>query len=760
MPTVNETLRDLSVRQAHFVERFKGGEARKLVAFYQRMESDLVAKLARRDPTAVRGRYTTLRLVKLLEDVREVLDGYGREYRADLLSSLDGFAKMEAGALVTQIAMASPVAIETVLPSAAQIRAAIRSQPFQGRLLKEYFEALDAATYARVRDAIRLGVAQGETMAQIAQRIRQATQISRRGAELVTRTAVSHVSNVARQATYEDNDDVISGVQWVATLDTRTSDLCKGLDGKVFPIDKGPRPPAHFRCLPGGTLVSARHRITSVFKRWYEGEIVVIRTAAGKELSSTPNHPILTDGGWIASGLLNVGSNVVCDGGDEAVRAAGVHDKHMPARIEEIAQAFIQSCEMGAMPMPVAAEDFHGDGIDGDIGIVASNRLLADGHEPALAQKCSQGALVAGDIGLANFTSFGDLAPVLVGLSASSGRIVRRSGDVGALTWGESGHSGELLAAPVAQINSVGSQKAINDGWRNAELVGNPSRADAGAIQGNGTAGVDTPNASIFWLDAGLAQDAYDHLVGDTSLAGDLFHGREVGVALQNEASIDLAGISASWDSRAVENGADVGNAALERGGDVDCCPPREIHLDNGGAVELRSALGEMDSGAPNAFGDDVVRDAELAREIASGTSGPVFLDQIIDIERRYFCGHVYNLETEKGFYVAEGIVTHNCRSSTVPVLKSWRELGFDVDDAPEGVRASMDGQVAESTTYSDWLKRQPASVQDEALGKTKGALFRRGGLPLEKFTDRTGAELNLEQLRERYAEAFAKAGV
>lgn len=760
MPTVNETLRDLSVRQAHFVERFKGGEARKLVTFYQRMESDLVTKLARRDPTAVRGRYTTLRLVKLLEDVREVLDGYGREYRADLLSSLDGFASLEVDALVTQIAIASPVAIETVRPALPQVRAAIRARPFDGRLLNEYFEALDAATFARVRDAIRLGVVQGETIGQIMQRLRAATQISRRGAEYVARTAVSHVSNVARQTTYEENDDIISGVQWVATLDTRTSDLCKGLDGKVFPIDKGPRPPAHFQCLPGSTLVSTRHRITSVFKRWYDGEIVVIRTAAGKELSSTPNHPILTDGGWIASGLLNVGGNVVCDGGDEAVRAAGVHDKHMPARIEEIAQAFIQSCEMGAMPMPVAAEDFHGDGIDGDIGIVASNRLLADGHEPALAQKCSQGALVAGDIGLANFTSFGDLAPVLVGLSASSGCIVSFFGKGSPLVLREVGHSCELLFCSSAQTNSVGSQKAINDGGRNAKLVGNPSRADAGAIQGNGKVDVDTPNASIFWIDAGLAQDAHDHFVGDTSLAGDLFHGCEVGVALQNEASIDLAGISASWDSRAVENSADVGKAALERGGDVDCCLPGKIHLDNGGAVELRSALAEMDACVLDTLGDDAVRDAELARKIASGASGPVFLDQIVDIERHYFCGHVYNLETEKGFYVAEGIVTHNCRSSTVPVLKSWRELGFDVDDAPEGTRASMDGQVAESTTYSDWLKRQPASVQDEALGKTKGALFRRGGLPLEKFTDRTGAELNLDQLRERYAEAFAKAGV
>lgn len=293
MPTTNERLRDLSVRQAVFVERFKGAEARKLVAFYRRMESDLLAKLAARDPTAVAGRYMTLRLTKLLEDVREVLDAYGAEYRKDLYSTLDGFAGLEVDALITQIAAASPVAIETVRPSVAQVRAAIRAQPFQGRLLKEYFEGLDAATYARVRDAVRLGVVQGETIGQIMQRMRAATEISRRGAELVTRTAVSHVSNVARQMTYEENDDIISGVQWVATLDSRTSPMCQSLDGKVFPIDRGPRPPAHYRC---------RSSTVPVLKSWRELGIDVDDAPEGTRASMNGQAAATTAyGEWLKS---------------------------------------------------------------------------------------------------------------------------------------------------------------------------------------------------------------------------------------------------------------------------------------------------------------------------------------------------------------------------------------------------------------------------------------------------------------------------
>ena len=71
-----------------------------------------------------------------------------------------------------------------------------------------------------------------------------------------------------------------------------------------------------------------------------------------------------------------------------------------------------------------------------------------------------------------------------------------------------------------------------------------------------------------------------------------------------------------------------------------------------------------------------------------------------------------------------------------------------------------MDGQVPADMTYQDWLRKQPASRQDDILGVTKGKLFRQGGLTLDRFVDRAGRELNLTELRKKNAEAFAKAGL
>ena len=108
------------------------------------------------------------------------------------------------------------------------------------------------------------------------------------------------------------------------------------------------------------------------------------------------------------------------------------------------------------------------------------------------------------------------------------------------------------------------------------------------------------------------------------------------------------------------------------------------------------------------------------------------------------------------------GALHWNCRSTSTPVLKSWKELGaaVDVEEFSPSTRASMDGQVAADTTYAEWLKKQSAARQDEILGPTRGALLRRGGLEMDGFYNDKGRYLTLDQLRERDAAAFAKAGV
>lgn len=91
------------------------------------------------------------------------------------------------------------------------------------------------------------------------------------------------------------------------------------------------------------------------------------------------------------------------------------------------------------------------------------------------------------------------------------------------------------------------------------------------------------------------------------------------------------------------------------------------------------------------------------------------------------------------------------CRSITVAVTRSFRELGVDRDELPVTKRASMDGRVAGDTKFAEWLNDKGPATQDAMLGPTRAKLFREGKLNLADFIKADGTVLTLEQLRARY---------
>lgn len=96
-----------------------------------------------------------------------------------------------------------------------------------------------------------------------------------------------------------------------------------------------------------------------------------------------------------------------------------------------------------------------------------------------------------------------------------------------------------------------------------------------------------------------------------------------------------------------------------------------------------------------------------------------------------------------------------NCRSTTVPII--------DPDILPPSTiakRASADGPVPINTSYGQWLKDQPLSVQQDVLGPGKVPYFNRlvdkygARDAMAKLVRDDGSELTLDQLRKRYGPA------
>lgn len=107
-----------------------------------------------------------------------------------------------------------------------------------------------------------------------------------------------------------------------------------------------------------------------------------------------------------------------------------------------------------------------------------------------------------------------------------------------------------------------------------------------------------------------------------------------------------------------------------------------------------------------------------------------------------------------------------NCRSNIVAeMLGRWRRRGKDGRfKKDERVRPSPDGNVPARTTYYDWLKTQDADFQDDALGVTRGELFRKGGLSAAAFSrlnlGKNFEPLTLDEMRRLAPRVFRRAGL
>lgn len=90
------------------------------------------------------------------------------------------------------------------------------------------------------------------------------------------------------------------------------------------------------------------------------------------------------------------------------------------------------------------------------------------------------------------------------------------------------------------------------------------------------------------------------------------------------------------------------------------------------------------------------------------------------------------------------------CRSVETFILKSYRELGINIDEAPSGTRASMDGQVPAKNSYLEWLQTQSQARQEQILGVERARLLRNGEIAPESFFTRDGHVLTIKQLRNQ----------
>jgi len=239
--------------------RLQGGFIKAVQVILDDLEADLVKKLTDGRELTSFGRQ---RLLDLLAETRSMIASAHIDARAAV--DIDGLAQVEAQFTRTTVAAAIADKLTVGLPNAAVMRALASEVLIQGAPSADWWARQAGDTAFRFAGAIRTGVAQGETNAQIVARVRGKAdmpgviEVSRRNAEALVRSSVQTVANTARLEVFKANADVINGVRQLSTLDGRTTDICVAysggqwdLEGKPLPGTKLPfngGPPRHWNC--------------------------------------------------------------------------------------------------------------------------------------------------------------------------------------------------------------------------------------------------------------------------------------------------------------------------------------------------------------------------------------------------------------------------------------------------------------------------------------------------------------------------------
>lgn len=367
----------------------------------------------------------------------------------------------------------------------------LQSHRHQQTFMDEVFDRLSRSlwpetAFEMVRGDLAEGLDAGESVPQLRDRVAAALDVDRYSylAERIARTE-SHTATEGGTWSAHMAWAEVSGEElfklWDATRDSRTrlthrvannqivalaDSFTVGGASLLYPGDPSAPPQESINCFPGDVSVTVPGgQPVAIFRRWYEGPLYKVRTKNGLELAGTPNHPLLSEGGWVALQNVEVGDQLVRPGSAEGVSGSNPQVADAPTRLDELYRA---AHETGMVyRVPSARVDFHGDLSDSDVDVVRPlGHLPLDEKSPS-AQSVNDGvlgwldggpravpgqrSLLGGHESVSGTDVFGFPVADRSGATRGTAGFVRRASQVGAFGKRESLHPQPIRLAHGAQ---------------------------------------------------------------------------------------------------------------------------------------------------------------------------------------------------------------------------------------------------------------------------------------------------------------------
>lgn len=266
MATTNESIRDSFIGHQIGLLNLSRGTRRDLVEVLNESEPEIaaaiiaaLASVSRRGGVNVTSVVVLNRLRSLRNRISNIRTAAFNRMKSSLRDALSELMINEVEFVSAAVESALPVVYDSVRPTTTSALSTSRlAGPGNGvRSLNDWWKSIQRADLDQMMGLISQGLINGDNPSQIAKKIigtrsvrgtDGATQTIRNAVDTLVRTSSIHFANEAKKAWYLANSDVVKEEVYVATLDSRTTAVCRSLDGRRFAVGEGQYPPLHPNC--------------------------------------------------------------------------------------------------------------------------------------------------------------------------------------------------------------------------------------------------------------------------------------------------------------------------------------------------------------------------------------------------------------------------------------------------------------------------------------------------------------------------------
>jgi SPP1 gp7 family putative phage head morphogenesis protein len=349
-----------------------------------------------------------------------------------------------------------------------------------GLIYTRAYNDLDGITKTMDQQISRIlaqGIGEGRSPRELAAQINERVdKIGITRARVLARTEIISAHAEASINAYEEAglEGLEVDVEFSTAGDGSVCEECDALSGKVFTISESRGIiPVHPNCLPADSLVLSRSGISAVSKRWFDGDMIIISCSSGRVLTCTPNHPVLTDFGWVAAQDINLTHKIICDGGSEWMASADNDHENIVPTIHDVSESFIRSCEVAPTPVPMSGEHFHGDGTAGEIAVIWSDGKLRHAIDTSFSEFADNKPLNLRVVRYFDRVGLSSFALFLKRMLSASGGIVGRHNLVRSLLASHRLPFGRFRFGLSAESDTSISESVLDSATADAKLARN-----------------------------------------------------------------------------------------------------------------------------------------------------------------------------------------------------------------------------------------------------------------------------------------------